>query len=67
MYFSSTIWIQKCTDFKKSAFLRCSDDLQFCSSNVFFINNLDPELGLKPDPEKINFGSTTLVLKLLGR
>jgi hypothetical protein len=51
MYFSSTIRFQKCTDFKKSAFLRCLDDLQF---KLFFINNpdLDPKLILKPDPEK---------------
>jgi hypothetical protein len=40
-----------------------------CRSNVFFINNPDPELRLKPDPDPIflfflfinNFGSTTLV------
>jgi hypothetical protein len=42
---------------KKSALLRCLDDLQICSSNVFFINNPDPEPGpklrLKPDPQKI--------------
>jgi hypothetical protein len=52
MYFSSTIQIQKCTGFKKSSFLRCLDDLQLCSSNVFFIDNPDPDpkLRLKPDP-----------------
>ncbi len=35
-----------------------------CSSNVFFINNPDPELRLKLDPKKKkiynNFGSSTL-------
>ncbi len=51
MHFSSTFVIQKFTDFYKSAFLRCLDDLQICSSNVFFINNPDPELRLKPDPD----------------
>ncbi len=45
--------------------MRCLDDLQICSSDVFFINNPDLILGLKPDPDlkkkKINnFGSTTL-------
>jgi hypothetical protein len=48
-----------------------------CSSNVFFINNPDPEpnsdpnLRLKPDPDmnldpkKNNFGSTTLPWSML--
>jgi hypothetical protein len=56
MYFSSTIRIQKSTHFKKSAFLRCVDSPHICSSNVFFINNSDPDqkLGLKPDPEEKN-------------
>jgi hypothetical protein len=62
MYFSSTIWIQKCTGFRKSAFLLCLDDLQICNSNVFFINNpnLIPKLGLHLVPKK-SFGSTTLI------
>jgi hypothetical protein len=50
-YFSSTIQIEKFTGFKKSAFLRCLDDLQICSSNVFFINDPNPELGLQLDPD----------------
>jgi hypothetical protein len=54
MHFSSTIRIQKCTDFKKYAFLQCLDDLQICSSNVFFINNPDPESRLKIDPDPKN-------------
>jgi hypothetical protein len=64
MYFSSTIRIKKCTGFKRSAFLRCLFDLQICSSNVFFINNPDPDtkLRLKADPKKNHFGSTTLIL-----
>jgi hypothetical protein len=57
LYFSSTIRIQKCTGFKKSSLLRCLDDLQICSSKVFFKDNpdSDPKLRLKPDPnpEKI--------------
>jgi hypothetical protein len=69
MYFSSTIPIQVCRyKFKKIIFLLCLNDLQICSSNVFFINNPDPDpkLRLKPDPnpEKNNyyFGSTTLII-----
>jgi hypothetical protein len=37
--------------------MRCLNDLQICSSNVFFINNSDPDpkLRAKPDqgPKKI--------------
>jgi hypothetical protein len=64
MHFSSAIRIQKCKGFKKSALLRCLDDLQSCSSKVFFTGNLDPDpkLSLQSDPEKKSFfGSTTLV------
>jgi hypothetical protein len=40
------------TGFKKSAFSRCLDDLQICSSNVFFIKKyLDPDPN--PDPQRI--------------
>jgi hypothetical protein len=60
VYFSSTIRIQKYTGFKKSAVLRCLDDLQIYSSNVFFINNPDPKLKLNPHRKNNNFGSTTL-------
>jgi hypothetical protein len=51
-FFISTIWIRKCTGFRKSSFLRCLDHLQICSSNVFFIDNQDPDpkLRLKSDP-----------------
>jgi hypothetical protein len=60
MYFSSTIRIQKCTGLEKSAFLQCLDDLQICSSIVFFFHTqppnldptLDPEIRFEPDPDK---------------
>jgi hypothetical protein len=48
---------------KKSAFLRCLDDLQILSSNVYFINSPDPDpkLRLQLDPGETNyFGFTTL-------
>jgi hypothetical protein len=61
VYFSSTIRIQKYTGFKKPAVLRCLDDPQICSSNVFFINNQDPKLRLNPHQKHNNFGSTTLL------
>ncbi len=48
--------------FKNLLFCDGLDDLQICSSNVFFINNPYPKLRWKPDqdtdPEKNNFGST---------
>jgi hypothetical protein len=64
MYFSSTIRIEKCTGFKKSSFFHRLDDLQICSSNVFFIDNPDPDekLRLKLDPKNY-FGSTTLHIR----
>jgi hypothetical protein len=45
----------QCRVKKILSFFRWLDDLHICSSNVFFINNPDPEpnptLRLKPDPD----------------
>ncbi len=59
MHFSSAIRVEKCKGFIKSALLRWLDDLQSCSSKVFFIGNMDPDpkLSLQSDPEKKVFFS----------
>jgi hypothetical protein len=51
MYFLETIGIEKCTDFKKSAFLRCLDDLQF---KCMFHKQSGSGIRVKAESEKIN-------------
>jgi hypothetical protein len=66
--FFLTIQIQKCTDFKKFAFLRCFlDDLQF---KCIFHKQSGSEIQVRAGSEsgyekKNNFGSTNLNLRIL--